>query len=288
VQAEVTWSLAATGNTTVERLALTGTAAINGTGNGLANVITGNGAANRLDGGAGNDTLAGGSGHDTLIGGLGIDSLIGGDGSDTYVVGAGDRVNETGTAASTADLVQAEVTWSLAATGNTTVERLTLTGSAAIDGTGNTLANVVTGNTAHNRLSGGTGNDSLSGGLGNDTLVGGTGRDTLVGGGGLDVFRFDTALSVLTNVDVVSGFVAADDLFQLENAAFAGVGAAGALAAGAFRAGAAAGDAGDRVIYNAATGQLFFDADGTGALAQVLFATVGAGTAVTASDFFIT
>jgi len=68
---------------------------------------------------------------------------------------------------------------------------------------------------------------------------------------------------------------------------FAGIGALGALGTGRFRAGAAAGDASDRIIYNAATGQIFFDADGSGATAQVLFATVTAGATITAADFFI-
>ena len=67
-------------------LALTGGAAINGTGNANANTITGNSAANVLSGGAGNDTLIGGAGTDTLIGGAGADVLTGGSDSvaDTF------------------------------------------------------------------------------------------------------------------------------------------------------------------------------------------------------------
>src|SRR3954447_13410998 len=61
----------------VENLTLTGSANINGTGNGLANVITGNSGNNTLDG----EALA-----DTMIGGLG---------NDIYVVdNAGDVVTE--------------------------------------------------------------------------------------------------------------------------------------------------------------------------------------------------
>jgi Ca2+-binding RTX toxin-like protein len=46
---------------------LTGTAAINGTGNGLDNLLSGNSAANTLTGGAGNDTMSGDTGNDTYL-----------------------------------------------------------------------------------------------------------------------------------------------------------------------------------------------------------------------------
>ena len=46
----------------VENLTLTGSDAIDGTGNDLDNVLTGNSAAKTLDGGAGADTLLGGAG----------------------------------------------------------------------------------------------------------------------------------------------------------------------------------------------------------------------------------
>jgi hypothetical protein len=64
VQAGVTWTIANTAN--VENLTLTGSSAINATGNALDNVLTGNSAANVLTGDAGNDTYAGGAGNDTL------------------------------------------------------------------------------------------------------------------------------------------------------------------------------------------------------------------------------
>ncbi|MCA3525251.1 MAG: calcium-binding protein, partial [Rhodobacter sp.] len=120
-----------------ENLTLTGTAAINGTGNAGANTLTGNAAANLLSGGDGNDTLSGGAGNDTLDGGTGADALSGGAGDDTYVVDAtGDTITEAlneGT-----DTVQSSVTLTLGAN----LENLTLTGTAAINGTGNTGANV--------------------------------------------------------------------------------------------------------------------------------------------------
>jgi Ca2+-binding RTX toxin-like protein len=150
----------------VENLSLTGMDAVDGTGNELANVLTGNGAANTLAGLAGNDTLNGGAGADTMLGGTG---------NDTYVVeSAGDLVVES--AGEGIDLVQSSITYTL--TGN--VENLTLTGTAAIDGTGNTLDNVIVGNLADNILTGLEGHDTLDGRAGADTMSGGLGDDTYV------------------------------------------------------------------------------------------------------------
>jgi Ca2+-binding RTX toxin-like protein len=150
----------------VENLTLLGEAAINGTGNGLANILTGNSADNTLSGGAGNDTLIGDAGNDRLDGGTGVDSMSGGAGSDTYVVdNLGDVVSENlnmGT-----DTVEAAITYTL----TTNVENLTLTGTSNIDGTGNALNNLIIGNIGNNRLNGGTGEDTMRGGLGNDIYV---------------------------------------------------------------------------------------------------------------------
>ncbi len=162
VSSSVTHTLAAN----VENLTLTGTTAINGTGNASDNRLTGNTANNNLSGAAGNDTLDGGTGNDTMLGGAG---------NDTYVVNvATDVVTELANEGN--DMVQSSTTLTLAAN----VENLTLTGTTAINGTGNTLANVLIGNGAANTLTGGDGNDTLDGGAGNDSLVGGNGNDTYV------------------------------------------------------------------------------------------------------------
>ncbi|HRK99054.1 MAG TPA: calcium-binding protein, partial [Trichococcus flocculiformis] len=152
----------------VEHLVLIGDAALNGNGNGLDNRITGNAGANSLSGAAGADTLYGGAGNDTLNGGVGDDLLIGGEGDDTYVVDtAGDAIIEA--AGEGNDTVTSSGTWVLGAN----LENLTFTGSAALDGTGNTNANILTGNTGANALLGLAGDDTLYGGSGNDTLDGG-------------------------------------------------------------------------------------------------------------------
>ena len=157
IQSSVTFSLATLSN--IENLTLTGTTAINGTGNNGNNVITGNTSNNILDGSLGNDTLNGGLGTDTLIGGVGNDIYVVDSTTDTITENPGEGT----------DTIQSSVTFSLATLSN--IENLTLTGTTAINGTGNNGNNVITGNTANNILDGGLGNDTLVGGTGNDTYL---------------------------------------------------------------------------------------------------------------------
>jgi len=114
----------------------------------------------------------------------------------------------------------------------------------------------LTGSTSDDQMAGYGGNDTIVGGDGNDYLIGDSfdaaapfGNDSLTGGTGLDNFRYASTLSGTANVDRIT--------------------------------------ASDRVIYNAASGQLLYDADGNGAGAAVVFATVAANTAISVADFWV-
>src|SRR5207253_7095483 len=132
-------SIAYTLGANLENLILTGTAAVNGTGNDLGNSLIGNGAANTLDGGLGNDKLDGGVGADTLIGGAG-DDVYTIDGADTLVELAGGGM----------DTVQSASSYTL----GSNFEILTLIGAGNASGTGNALDNILNGNAGNNVLNG--------------------------------------------------------------------------------------------------------------------------------------
>ncbi|MTE01096.1 calcium-binding protein [Paracoccus sp. YIM 132242] len=239
----------------VENLTLTGAGDLDATGNGLANTIRGNGGDNEIDGGIGSDTM------------------IGGAGDDTYVVNSGGDVVDEGAAGSGGtDLVISTVTFNLrgaqVAGAQNVVENLVLAGNAAINGFGGDGANTIAGNAAAN------------------VLIGFGGNDVLFGGGGADSFVFRSALNANTNVDTVLDFNTAQDSIQLENLFMPALGA-GALDPDAFRIGAVATDAEDRVIYNANTGTLSYDADGAGGAAATRFAVLDAGLALSSAHFDI-
>jgi trimeric autotransporter adhesin len=157
-------SVTRTLETNVENLVLTGSSNLNGTGNALDNSIIGNTGRNTLTGGAGNDWLEGGGNRDTFVGGTG---------NDTYVVDStDDAITENASAG--ADTVRSSIAWTL----GSNLENVVLTGTANINGIGNTLANELYGNSGNNVLTGNGGSDTLNGGAGTDTLVGGAGNDT--------------------------------------------------------------------------------------------------------------
>ena len=135
----------------------------------------------------------------------------------------------------------------------------------------------------------------MSGLYGNDTLSGGAGRDLLTGGAGRDTFLFDYLPAGNNEADRVTDFSLADhDRLRFGRSAFGGFGHTGALTADEFHSAAGATgahDASDRVIYDSASGKLFYDSDGIGGAAAVLVAVLGTGSAhpnITYQDLLIT
>ena len=238
-------------------------------GSDFDDTLTGNAANNILNGGAGSDILRGWSGADTMIGGSGNDSYFAENVGDVVI----EDFNED------TDKVSSRVTYSLP----DNVEELTLTSTSPINGTGNSLNNVITGNKAANQLKGEAGNDILNGFAGNDILDGGTGANTLTGGSGDDCFRFASA----DHLDTITDFIVINDTIQLENAVFTAFMETGILAASNFRIDTQALDADDFIVYSSESGILLYDADGNGEEAAVQIAIVGAGLNMTHEDIVV-
>ena len=218
----------------------------------LTGLATINGYGNTL-----NNTLYGNSANNIVDGGLGNDTMIGGAGDDVYgVYDAGDVVVEN--SGEGTDTVWATVSYTL----NSNVEILHLYGSATINGYGNALDNTLYGNSANNVLTGNAGND---------------------------IFAFNTALNSVSNVDTITDFATGADKFYLASAIFTQLASTGTLAIGSFvsGAGAVAHDANDYILYDTATGNLYYDADGNGAGAAVQFATLTGHPTLTATDVVV-
>jgi serralysin len=141
--------------------------------------------------------------------------------------------------------------------------------------------------------SGGAGEDELignlvanllDGGAGDDLLNGGAGGDTLSGGAGADAFLFGEA-----SADRITDFVSGVDELHLDGIQLASLGTAGQLATGDARFWSAAGatsahDADDRIVYDTSSGNLYYDADGSGGAAAQLIATLQGTPVLVASD----
>lgn len=236
-----------------------------------ADYLSGDNGADEISGGAGNDTgsgdagdeyifggtgddvISGVEGNDSIFGGSDADRLFGGDGSDLFYGGDGDDFLVGGAQGDTLN--------------------------------GGNGADTLSGGVDDDALSGGDGKDVLSGGDGWDFLRGGRGNDSLTGGAGNDVFNFNYLGT--SNADRIADFVHGTDKIGLDSATFAGVHAA--VTAGELRLGPAAQDGDDRIIYDQASGRLYYDPDGTrnGATsaAQVLFGIVVNHALLTFDDF---
>ena len=279
VRSSVSFRLAAN----VEDLELTGTSAINGTGNVLVNRILGNAARNVLDGGAAADLLQGGEAGD-----LYLISAVGDHPQAEFIDTGLSGIDEVRIAAAAGSF--------LLFAGDTGIEQVVI-------GSGTAVTPVTTGRGAVNvnaaavtnglLLVGNDGNNAIVGTALADRFQSRLGNDTLTGGSGADTFLFDTAPDAAGNRDVITDYQPGVDRIQLKATIFAGVGTAGTtMAPGVFvaAAGASAGlDANDRIILNTTTGLLSYDGDGSGKRGSIAFAQLPVGIAglVTAADFQI-
>ncbi len=212
--------------------------------------VAGDVNANLLDGGAGADTIIGRDGADTLYGGSGKDAILGGTEADILYGGAN------------ADVLR----------GNTDHDQLY----------GQAGADVLVGGAGDDLVVGGGSKDTLRGQDGEDTLDGGAGRDEMKGGLGNDDFVFSAALGT---ADRILDFTSREDEIVLSRAVFGALG--GSVGAGEFRLGTEAVDRNDHLIYNRETGELFYDADGSGGRDQILFARFEPDTILRLGDFDI-
>ena len=233
----------------LQLLVSTGRANLNLTGNEISQSLVGNNGNNVIDGGIGRDAMTGRGGNDTYL----VDNL-------------GDRVFEA--AGGGSDTVLTRASYALAAGQEIeALQLLTVTGTARLNLNGNEFGQSLVGNNGAN------------------VLDGKGGADVLTGRGGADSFLFSTALGT-GNVDRITDF-AVEDTVRLSKSVFSAL-APGQLAGSAFKnISAGTADADDRILYKQATGELFYDADGSGSGIAVKFAVLDNKAALTAADFLI-
>jgi VCBS repeat-containing protein len=227
--------------------------------------VIGTANADTLTGSASNDILRGGAGNDTLDGAGGAADLL--DFSDG-AAGLTFTLTQGGSATS--------FDASAAGLGSDTYRNF-----EGVIGTA--FADTITGSASADQLRGGGGNDAIDGLGGDDRIVGGTGADTLTGGADNDTFVFDSApnaVDFITDFDA-SGSAASGDLIELSLGVFSALSTASGstLSATEFASldGGGAGDtvgSGVHVIYDSATGNLYYDADGLSAANRTLVATL--------------
>ncbi|MBD2690197.1 calcium-binding protein [Anabaena catenula] len=293
-------------------------------GNGSDNILSGLAGVDRINGGLGNDIIDGGAdndqlfgnqGDDILIAGTGADLVSGGLGDDSYIIDSLDNVIENG--GEGIDSVDVNVL----GTGNTwtniasEVEFINISGANVANVRQNSSVDTtIIGNSAANILTGGAGDDTLAGKAGNDTLIGGSGADIFEFGGqalavdpvtGLleetgNTLGFSGLTSTTVGKDKITGFVSGIDGIDLQVDTFAALAAAAsvgldlsAVANGFISVNQANNSGLDTqdayIVYNRGTGDLFYNenlsAFGTGA--GGVFANLGAGTVLAATDLFL-
>jgi Ca2+-binding RTX toxin-like protein len=231
-----------------------------------------------LIGGAGADTLIGSDGDDTLDGGHDsdgfgdewtADTLEGGLGNDVYYAHAFDTIIDSGGIDTLYTSAEGD---GFPIDGYTLPEELEnlifrsfesfFDGEGvSIDYRGNASDNVIIIDNLHESSS--------------SSLDGREGNDTLDGSGGEVEYIFSVAPGE-ANADTIIGLFGGTLVF--DGNAYAGIGPSGSFAANDARFAAnstgTAQDSSDRVVYNTSSGQLWYDADGSGTGAAQLVATL--------------
>lgn len=290
-------------------------------GNGNDSLVGGNGN-DGFDGGADNDVLIGGAGNDALNGGAGDDTYNGGTGDDTFYLGSdnGQSGNDTvlyalgdgrdalhvhvddggdvlqfgvGITAADVQLVQFggdQLTLRINDTDMIDLPNWLTHNDYRIDSirfADNTLWTPEAMLGMKRTVVSTDGNDTLHGGTGNDTLNGGAGTDHLHGDAGSDCFLFNLAPGDTAGADLVFSFESGIDTMQLDDAVFAGL-TSGGLSADVFVLGDSALDGNDRIVFDAASGSLYYDADGNGISSNsTLIAVLDGGAQITAADILV-
>lgn len=268
------------------------------TGSSGDNVIAGSSANDVINGGGGQDTITGGAGDDRIT--MAINSIDSIDAGTAEQID-GDTLVLTGSASVTTTIqVDLSVT---AGTDQVTglLENLVQANFENVDGsevvlsslfvTGSADANSITGTNQNDTLDGGDGGDVLDGGDGDDILIGGLGEDTLNGGLGVDQFRITELQTGGGNcVDTITDFLPGTDKLVFSKSAFGGLTAAAGATdlSGEYHAGSEAASTSDHLIYDNSTGNLYYDADGTGAIMQELIAILGNKPAALSGTDFMT
>lgn len=221
------------------------------------NITTGNTSDNISVSGEGSSTIKSGGGNDNISVSGGNNTVYAGTGNDNISTGSGN------------DTIYGE-------DGNDNVS------SGAGD-------DIVFGGKGNDNISGGAGADQLHGGEGDDSLAGGSGKDTLTGGAGADKFVFSSLSAA--DADSITDFVVADDKIQFSKSTFTALeeidSTSHTLVGSQFTIGTEATSADHHVIYDAQTGNFFYDADGNGSEQAILIGTMDKGLALTNANFVL-
>ena len=232
--------------------------------------VTGNAGNNVFRGTVKAETFMGLDGDDTFYT-VGADydvpdMLIGGIGNDTYIIDSETFTFSIDIQELAGEGVDTVISNMSSSTLPDEVEVLVLLGTAS--GIGNSLANTIIGGDGRSLIQGGLGDDTLTGGLGNDTFI----------------FR------ATASVDTITDFAAGVETIYLSKFAFAldRTNQYAELSAAEFKdISKGKADASDRILYKSSTGELFWDADGSGSALAVKFAVLQGNVDLSASDFFV-